>query len=164
MTNRIARRSAVALALMTLVVAGTAGAQSPSQTINFSVGAINQIAVSGTVTLDITTAVAGGAPTQATDNLSTWAVTTNQTGAKVSASLDSDMPAGLTLQVALGAPAGATSAGAKTLSSASADLVTGVTQVAGSGLSMNYTLDATLAAGVVAAGTRTVTYTITGGT
>jgi hypothetical protein len=161
MSNRIAR-SAAALALMTLVVAGTAGAQ--SQTINFSVAAINQVAVSGTVTLDVTTAVAGGNPTQATDNASTWAVTTNQSGAKVSASLDSDMPAGLTLQVSLGAPAGATSAGAKTLSSASVDLVTGVTQVAASGLSMNYTLDAALSAGVVASGTRTVTYTITGGT
>jgi hypothetical protein len=163
MSNRIAR-SAAALALMTLAVAGTAGAQTPSQTINFSVAAINQVAVSGTVTLDVTTAVAGGNPTQATDNGSTWAVTTNQSGAKISASLDSDMPAGLTLQVSLGAPAGATSVGAVTLSSASVDLVTGVSQVAASGLSMNYTLDAAHTAGVVACGTRTVTNTITGGT
>ena len=160
MTNRIMNSSLVALALMAL--AGTAGAQ--SQTITFSVGAINQVAVTGSPTLNITTAVAGSAPTQATDNLSTWAVTTNQTGAKISASLDSDMPSGLTLKVALGAPAGASSAGAQTLSSSGVDLVTGVTQVAASGLAMNYSLDATLAAGVVASGTRTVTYTITGGT
>lgn len=163
MSNRIAR-SAAALSLMTLAVAGTAGAQSPSQTINFSVAAINQVAVSGTVTLNVTTAVAGSNPTQATDNGSTWAVTTNQSGAKISASLDSDMPSGLTLQVSLGAPSGATSAGAKTLSSASVDLVTGVSQVATSGLSMNYSLDAALSAGPVASGSRTVTYTITGGT
>lgn len=162
MTNRIARRSAVALALMTFVVAGTAGAQ--TQTINFSVAAINQLALSGnTVTLNVSSAVAGNNPTQATDNASTWAVTTNQSGAKVSASLDSDMPNGLTLQVSLGAPAGATSAGALTLSSTSADLVTGVSTVAVSGLAMNYTLDATPVAGVTS-GTRTVTYTITGGT
>ena len=163
MSNRIAR-SAAALALVTLAVAGTAGAQSPSQTINFSVAAINQVAVAGTVTLNITTAAAGSAPTQATDNASTWAVTTNQSGAKISASLNSDMPTGLTLQVALGAPSGASSAGAQTLSSASVDLVTNVSQIAASGLSMNYTLDAALTAGVVASGTRTVTYTITGGT
>ena len=163
MSNRIARRSAAALALMTLAVAGTAGAQ--TQTINFSVAAINQIALSGnTVTLNVTTAVAGGNPTQATDATSTWAVTTNQSGAKVSASLNADMPSGLTLQVALGAPSGAATTGAQTLSSASVDLVTGVSQVAASGLSMNYTLDAALTAGVVAPGTRTVTYTITGGT
>lgn len=161
MTNRIARSAAV-LALMTLAVAGTAGAQ--TQTINFSVAAINQLALSGnTVTLNIVSAAAGSNPTQATDNASTWAVTTNQSGAKISASLNSDMPSGLTLQVSLGAPAGATSAGALTLSSASVDLVTGVSQVAANGLAMNYTLDATPAAGVTS-GTRTVTYTITGGT
>ena len=161
MTNRIAR-SAAALALMTLAVAGTAGAQ--NQTINFSVAAINQLALSGnTVTLNIVSATAGSNPTQATDNASTWAVTTNQSGAKISASLNSDMPSGLTLQVSLGAPAGASSAGAKTLSSASTDLVTNVTQVAANGLAMNYTLDATPTAGVTS-GTRTVTYTITGGT
>ena len=161
MTNRIARPAA-ALALMTLAVAGTAGAQ--TQTINFSVAAINQLALSGnTVTLNIVSAAAGSNPTQATDNASTWAVTTNQSGAKISASLNSDMPSGLTLQVSLGAPAGATSAGALTLSSASVDLVTGVSQVAANGLAMNYTLDATPAAGVTS-GTRTVTYTITGGT
>jgi hypothetical protein len=161
MSNRIAR-SAAALALVTLAVAGTAGAQ--TQTINFSVAAINQLALSGnTVTLNIVSAAAGSNPTQATDNASTWAVTTNQSGAKISASLNSDMPSGLTLQVSLGAPAGASSVGAVTLSSASADLVTGVSQVAASGLAMNYTLDATPAAGVTS-GTRTVTYTITGGT
>ena len=161
MSNRIAR-SAAALALVTLAVAGTAGAQ--TQTINFSVAAINQLALSGnTVTLNIVSAAAGSNPTQATDNASTWAVTTNQSGAKISASLNSDMPSGLTLQVSLGAPAGASSVGAVTLSSASADLVTGVSQGAASGLAMNYTLDATPTAGVTS-GTRTVTYTITGGT
>lgn len=161
MSNRI-MRSAAALALLTFAVAGTAGAQN-TQTINFSVAEVRQIAVSGTVTLDITTAVAGSPLTQASDNASTWAVTTNVTGAKVSASLDSDMPAGLTLQVDLGAPAGATAAGPQTLSSAAVDLVTGVSTVAASGLSMKYTLDATLAAGAVASGSRTVTYTISGG-
>ncbi len=161
MTNRIAR-SAAALALMTFAVAGNASAQN-TQTINFSVAAINQIAVSGTVTLNITTAVAGSGPTQATDDLSTWAVTTNQTGAKVSATLDSDMPSGLTLQVALDAPSVGSSTGAKTLSTTGVDLVTGVTQISGSGLGMHYTLDAALTAGVVASGSRIVTYTVSGG-
>jgi hypothetical protein len=159
MTNRI-MNSLAALALVAL--AGTAGAQN-TQTINFSVAAINQIAVTGTVTLDITTATAGSAPTSASDNASKWAVTTNQSGAKISASLDSDMPSGLTLKVNLAAPTGATSTLAQTLSSGSVDLVTGVSHVAEGNLSMTYTLDATATAAVVAAGTRTVTYTISGG-
>ena len=162
MTNRIAR-SAAALALMTLAVAGTAGAQ--NQTINFSVAAINQLALSGnTVTLNIVSATAGSNPTQATDNASTWAVTTNQSGAKISASIASAMPAGLTLSVNLAAPAGATSAGAQALGTSAVDLVTGLTKQAASGLGVTYTLDATAAAGVVASSSRVVTYTITGGT
>ena len=159
MTNRIMNSSLVALALMAL--AGTAGAQ--SQVVTFSVGAINQVSVAGTPVLNITTAVAGSNPTQATDNSATWSVTTNQSGAKISASLDSDMPSGLTLKVNLTAPAVGTSAGAQALSSTGVDLVTGLTKVKGSALGMAYTLDATLAAGVVSTGTRTVTYTISGG-
>jgi hypothetical protein len=90
-------------------------------------------------------------------------VTTNQTGAKVTASINSNMPAGLTLSVSLGAPAGTTSIG-NSLSTTAVDLVTGITKLAQGGLSVGYTLDATPAAGVVASTTRTVTYTITGGT
>jgi hypothetical protein len=41
--------------------------------------------------------------------------------------------------------------------------VTGVSNVNQSGLSISYGLSATVAAGVVAAGNRTVTYTITAG-
>ena len=160
MTNRITNSSLVALALVAL--AGTAGAQ--SQTITFSVGAINQVAVTGAPVLNISTATAGSNPTQASDNASTWAVTTNQSGAKISASLDADMPTGLTLKVSLAAPAGATTAGAQALAFASVDLVTGVSQVAAGSLGMTYTLDAVPTAGVVASSTRTVTYTITGGT
>ena len=44
------------------------------------------------------------------------------------------------------------------------DLVTGVTKVAQAGMALTYTLDATPAAGVVAASSTVVTYTITGGT
>jgi hypothetical protein len=44
------------------------------------------------------------------------------------------------------------------------DVVTGITKLAESGLSISYGLTATAAAGVVSSTTRTVTYTITGGT
>jgi hypothetical protein len=142
--------------------AATASAQTATQSVTFQVDAINQIALSGSPSLVVNTATAGSAPTQASA-AATWAVTTNQTGAKITASINSAMPAGLDLQVNMSAPAGGSSAGAQTLSTTAVDVVTGITKLAQSGISVGYTLDATAAAGVVASTSRTVTYTITGG-
>ena len=143
---------------------GAAGAQTATQTVTFAVNAINQIAFVGAPSLTITTAVAGSQPTSATFGTSTWAVTTNQTGAKISASIPTAMPAGLTLSVNLAPPAGATSALLQPLGTAAVDLVTVITKLAVGALSATYQLDATVAAGVVASATRVVTYTISGGT
>ena len=156
-------RIAAALALVT-VTAVSAQAQTATQTVTFQVNAINKIAFAGTPSLTITTAVAGSAPTSVTDATASWAVTTNQTGAKITASIPVDMVSGLTLSSSLVAPAGATSGGYMALSSVSADLVTGITKLAQGTLGVTYKLDATAAAGVVASDTRIVTYTITGGT
>jgi len=142
--------------------ASTAGAQ-VTQTITYLVSAINQISIVGTPSLSVTTATAGSAPTTASDATSVWAVTTNTTGAKVSASIATAMPTGLTLSVNLGAPTAATSAGLKTLGTVAVDLVTSITTLAQSGLLATYHLDATAAAGVVASATKVVTYTITSG-
>ena len=138
-------------------------AQTATQTVTFQVDAINQVGVTGSPTLDINTATAGSAPTSVTSSGNSWAVTCNQTGAKITGSIASNMPAGLTLSANLGAPTGATSAGLKSLSTVAVDLVTGITKVNASGLSLTYQLDATTAAGVVTSSTRVVTFTITGG-
>ena len=74
------------------------------------------------------------------------------------------MPGGLTLSVNLAAPAGASTAGSQSLSTTSVDLVTSITKVAQGAMAVSYSLAATPAAGVVSSTTRTVTYTITGGT
>ena len=151
------------LATMALLgAASVAQAQTSNQNVTFQVNAVNQIAVAGSPSLTVNTATAGSAPTAATAS-ATWAVTTNQSNAKITASLDSDMPSGLTLSVDMGAPTGASSAGATALSSASVDLVTGITKLAQGALSIGYSLSATTAAGVVSSTSRTVTYTITGG-
>lgn len=151
------------LATMTLLAAANvAQAQTSTQNVTFQVNAINQIAVSGTPSLTINTATAGSAPTAASATAS-WAVTTNQSNAKVTAKIDSDMPSGLTLEVTMGAPTGASSTGATSLSSTSVDVVTGITKTAASGLSIGYGLSATTDAGVVGSTSRTVTFTITGG-
>ena len=152
-----------ALAAVGAVAAQTAFAQTATQTVTFQVAAINQISVSGTPSLLINAAVAGNAPTSVTSSGNTWAVTTNQSTAKITASIASAMPAGLTLSANLAAPAGATSNGLVALSATAADMVTGITKLNASGLSLTYQLDATAAAGVVSSATRVVTYTITGG-
>src|SRR5688572_13158794 len=94
------------LGLLIVAAAASANAQTATQTVTFQVDAINQVAVAGTPTLAITAAVAGGAPTTVTSTGNTWAVTTNQTGAKITASIGSAMPTGVTLSANLAAPAG----------------------------------------------------------
>jgi hypothetical protein len=150
------------LAIVFVAGAASLSAQTATQNVTFQVDAINQISVAGSPSLVINTATAGSNPTQATA-AATWAVTTNQSTAKITASINSAMPAGLTLGVNMSAPAGGTSAGATTLSTTAADVVTGITKLAESGIAIGYTLDATPAAGVIASTSRTVTYTITGG-
>ena len=156
------RTSLAALALL-VAVAARGQAQSTNQTATFVVNAINQIAFAGVPSLSITTAVAGSAPASVTDATATWAVTTNQSSAKITASIPSAMPTGLTLSVNLAAPTGATSASFQPLGTATVDLVTGITKVAQSSLVVTYRLNATVAAGVITSATRVVTYTITGG-
>ena len=149
--------------LLVAVAATSAAAQTATQTVTFQVDAINQIGVTGAPTLDVATAVAGNAPTSATSAGNTWAVTCNQTGAKITASIGLAMPAGVTLSATLAAPAGATSAGIKALGTVAVDMVTAITKLNASGLGLTYQLDATAAAGVITSTTRVVTYTITGG-
>lgn len=156
------RRSLTTLSMI-CVLGGTAAAQSATQTLSFQVDAINQIAFTGNPSLVVNTAAAGSNPNSVTTAV-TWAVTTNQSNAKITGSLNAALPANVTLTVDLVAPTGATSAGAQPLGTTSVDLVTAITRVAEGALGVTYTLSATAAAGVVASTTRTVTYTITGGT
>jgi hypothetical protein len=154
-----------AAGVLTMLASASVAAQTATQTVTFQVDPINQVGVSGSPSLTINAAVPGSAPTQVSSSGHTWSVTTNQTGAKITASIASNMPAGLTLQATLGVGAtGASSAGAKTLSTSAQDMVTGITKLNATGLALSYTLDATSAAGVVTSASRVVTFTVTGGT
>ncbi|MEP6732488.1 MAG: hypothetical protein ABJE10_17715 [bacterium] len=140
-----------------------AGAQTATQTVTFSVVPISRVAFSGTAgPITVTTANPGSAPTSASMGGTSYAITTNETNQRISASLNSPMPAGVTLAVSLAAPAGASSMGSMTLGTASADVVTGISLVNASALPIVYTLSASANA-PVAPGTRTVTYTISAG-
>lgn len=157
-----ALRFAAAMGIAAAFAATDASAQTATQTVSYEVAAVDQISVSGSPSLVVNSATAGSALNSATAS-GTYAVTTNGTGRKITASIDSNMPTGVTLTVSLGAPTGATSAGTVTLSTTAQDVVTGIATVNESGLSISYGLSAAISAGVVPAGNKTVTYTITAG-
>jgi hypothetical protein len=158
-TIRFASLFAVAAAAL---AATDAQAQTATQSVSYEVSAINEISVSGSPSLVINDATPGSGLVSASA-AGTYAITSNQTNRKITARIDTDMPSNVTLTVQLAAPSGATSAGAVSLNSVDKDVVTGISNVDQSGLSISYGLSATVAAGVVAAGNKTVTYTITAG-
>lgn len=150
-----------AAALALTAFTGSVSAQTATASATYEVQAINEVGVSGNpAALTISTAaeLAG-----VTDNSTTWSVTTNQTGAKVTGGIDTAMDTDVTLEVNLAAPAGATSAGDVALGTVAADLVTGISELEAADLAVTYTLSALATAGVVASTTKTVTYTITDG-
>ena len=142
----------------------TMAANTAQQTVTYEVTAINEISVSGDPgNLVVNTATAGSEPTADTDATTTWAVTTNESSKKMTGSINTAMPANVTLEVNLTAPTGGSSQGDVTLSDSDADLVTAISTVAESGLTITYTLSATIAAGTVAQAQKTVTLTLTDG-
>lgn len=152
---------AFALAL-TLGLSNTgafAQANRATQNVAINVAEIAVISVSGNVSMTIATATAGQAPDAATAS-SSYNVTTNGTGKKITAELDSNMPTGLTLNATMAAPAGASSAGKTALTKKAVDLVSGITQVRGQGLALNFEAVAKVNAKPDTV-TRTITYTIT---
>lgn len=136
---------------------------SATATATYEVTAINELSASGNPgSLTVTAATAGSQPDAVTDATTTYAITTNGTNKKITAAINTAMPAGTTLKVTLAAPTGASSSQV-TLSTTPADAVTGITTLAESGKTITYELSATVAAGVVASGSKTVTYTIVDG-
>jgi hypothetical protein len=129
-------------------------------TVTYTVPTIATIAFSGNPgTLTINNGIPGSGLVNATDNTTTWAISTNLTNQRITASINSNLPAGLVLEVSLAAPSGASSVGSVALSTTAANLVTGITQIASSNMSVIYTLKATVLAPT---GTlnRTITYTL----
>ena len=154
----------VAAAAFAMTATNTLAGSTATQTVTFEVQAINEISVSGNPgAMTINTATAGSAPTSVSDSSTTYAITTNESNRKITAAIDLAMPSGVTLTANLTAPTGATSAGAVTLGTVAADVVTGITTLNESAKTITYNLSATAAAGTVASTSRTVTYTVTAG-
>ena len=159
-----ARHAAAVLALVIFAIPAAQAQGTATQNVEYSVASIQKIALTGAPALDILTAVAGSAPTSVTNATASYAITTNTTGCKITASLGANMGTGLTLSANLVAPPAATSAGKLSLTTGAVDMVTGITKLNASGLGVTYSLDATSAAGVVTSATAVVTYTVTAGT
>lgn len=140
---------------------GTTAAQTANQSVSVDVDAINVVSVSGNPSsMVISTATAGSAPDAATDNSTSYAVTTNEMFMKIVGSLGVNYAAGITLKVTL-ASAGATSAGQVTLTTSDAPLVTLISNLAESGQQISYEATATVLATPALAESQTVTFTIT---
>lgn len=150
---------AAALAAATNPLAAQIG--TATATVTYEVSEINEIHLSGNPgPLVVTRASAGTAPVDAIDQTTTWMVTTNGASRKITAVLDSDLPPGLMLRIALTPPDGGGSAGSAPLSTAPQDLVTGFGSISSSDLRITYRLSATAEAGAIPPGSRNVTFTI----
>lgn len=146
-----------ALALATVALAPVVSAQSSaSHDVTIAVSAIDEISVSGNVTLtinDITLSQSAAA---------SYSVTTNGVNRKIIAALNTDFSPTLSLDVTVAAPTAAgASAGTVTLSASAQDVVTGISAAAESGLTIDYTATADPSTPASTSETRTVTYTIT---
>jgi hypothetical protein len=140
----------------------TMAGNTADQTVTYQVDAINEISVSDDPgNLVVNNATAGSEPDEDIDNSTSWAITTNQTARKITGSINPVMPTNVTLEINLTAPTGGVSAGDVSLSATAANLVTSIETVAESGLTITYTLSATVAAGVVLQDQTTVTLTLT---
>lgn len=132
-----------------------------TQTITFSVQAISEIGFSGDPPAFIaTSAVPGQDPLPVLDNSTFYAVTTNGSSEKVTASIDTNMPAGTELCIMVAAPVNATSTGIVDLDTTNQNVVTGITQVAQANLQVSYMFESTAAAGIIPLMTRIVTFTL----
>jgi hypothetical protein len=146
---------------------GTTELTSADQTVNMTVSAVNQLSFATSVSLTVSTGIIGGGALTPATAASTYGIISNVDSvsvAKISATLDSDMPSGSSLEVSLDAPSsvtGAVSAGKQALSTTSVDLVTNIPAVNESGIGLTYTFTADV--NTPATLSRTVHYVLTQG-
>ena len=165
MRKRLSTIMAILVALSMVFIAGPVMAGDKAiQTVSFVVGAVNAISVSGDPgTMFVSAAIAGSEPEEVSDASTTYSITSTAStdNKKITASINTPMPNGVTLKINLDAPRGATSSGDVDISNAtnSVDVITAIDSIAESGKTITYKLGATVAAGVVS-DSKTVTLTI----
>lgn len=139
------------IASAALIAAHGALAQSAAHDVKIEVDPSNRIEFSGARSLQVNSSAAAR-----------WAVTTNEHGTKVSASLNASLPAGIVLSARLTPPTGAQSSGARKLSVVAVDLVTEISRLYSGSLPAVVRLEAPAQAKVTPT-SRTLTLTVTNG-
>ncbi len=157
--------AAGALSMMT--VASARAQATATQSLTLAVNSVFKIATSGNpAPLTIISGTAGSDNlTPVSDNSTSYSITQNfGNTVKITANLNSTLPAGYTLQIALASTKG-TSAGTVDISNATAGsavtVVTAVQRGADAGQSISYTFSALASAGTLSSTTKTVTLTLT---
>ncbi|CAN5896333.1 hypothetical protein BH11GEM1_BH11GEM1_23910 [soil metagenome] len=150
------------LGVFALVCGRILEAQTATQTVTFSVVSSSRAAIASVATpMTVRAAITNGTSTSASVAGSSYAITTNESNQKISASLNEAMPSGLSLAVSLSPPAGAASRGVTQLGATATDVVTGISAADAASLPLVYTLTAS---GVpTRSNRRVVTYTVTSG-
>jgi len=134
-----------------------------TQTVTYFIADINELSNLAPVTLTINTATAGAMPVPATDSSTTYSITVRSIlrRKKITARIDTPMPAGLTLKVKLEAPTRATSLGDVTLSTTAKDVVRNIRNVKNESVGITYTLSPVGSTPPApTSGARTVTFTL----
>jgi len=146
--NRIASRSLATGLLAALLLLGGDAASA-------------QAAIPGVGPLTVASAVAGAQPTPVVNSATNYSTVIAFPGQKkIVAQLNANMPANVTLGVRVTGAASGTSLGTVNLGLAARDVVLATTPGFYTNVNITYTLTATVAAGVVPATTRTVTFTL----
>jgi|WetSurMetagenome_2_1015567.scaffolds.fasta_scaffold167242_3 hypothetical protein len=162
MVNKTLSKSCLITAFLIIISLPCVASETGTLTIYYSVMAINEVDVNAsTVELNVQTAPAGSDFEPAMFETS-YSITTNcpSNSKKISASIDSDMPSGIKLEVNAIAPQGASSCGFRELCTISSDLVDGIDATASANIPLTFKLTASVSAGNVISGSRTVTITI----
>ncbi|MFP4459746.1 MAG: hypothetical protein ACLFSQ_09185 [Candidatus Zixiibacteriota bacterium] len=159
-------RRVITLVMVIALASFAFAADNDAITINYDVDPINELEITdGSVSLTVNSATAGSEPDAATTASSTYGITTNEDAKKITAAIDSDMEDNVTLSIDVSAPSTGTGAGSTDISAtatgAAADVVTAIGAVAESGLNIDFDLSATVAAGTISGGSRTLTLTVT---
>lgn len=155
--------------LCLLVISSVASAQTnqATQTVTFTVNAIQRISVNGDPGLlqitDVTAGTTNYVPVS--DNSTNYSITTNVANARITAGLSANMPTGLTLEIALASTRGTTSGTVDISNTAGAgnavEVVTAIGLGADANQGITYTLSGTTDSGTWTNATRTVTLTLT---
>lgn len=149
------RRSAVMLSTLMLLLGSGRVASAQAGLTALSVSG-------GPVSLIVNTALAGSQPTAAVNSTASYTVTAKKTAGikKLVGSINQLMPANTTLTVELVAVSGATSLGPVALDMTPRDLEIAISKENATVASIIYTFTATIAAGVIPAQSRIVTFTL----